>query len=151
MVHHRDLHVLHHSFPTRRASVVTSAQCVCSLLNRSRLALIFSTVGLILTNGLGVVMKLGKGFTLIELVVAMAIVAILATIALASYQYAIVKSRRGSAKAFLMDAITREQQYLLDARAYAATKSEEHTSELQSLMRNSYAVFCLKKKNKNIQ
>src|SRR3546814_3960949 len=30
----------------------------------------------------------------------------------------------------------------------AATRSEEHTSELQSLMRISYAVFCLKKKNK---
>src|SRR3546814_3495733 len=29
------------------------------------------------------------------------------------------------------------------------TRSEEHTSELQSLMRISYAVFCLKKKNKN--
>src|SRR3546814_3194826 len=28
-------------------------------------------------------------------------------------------------------------------------RSEEHTSELQSLMRNSYAVFCLKKKNTN--
>src|SRR3546814_7933162 len=28
----------------------------------------------------------------------------------------------------------------------AADRSEEHTSELQSLMRNSYAVFCLKKK-----
>src|SRR3546814_6883649 len=28
-------------------------------------------------------------------------------------------------------------------------RSEAHTSELQSLMRNSYAVFCLKKKNKN--
>src|SRR3546814_4424806 len=28
------------------------------------------------------------------------------------------------------------------------TRSEEHTSELQSLMRNSYAVFCLKKKHK---
>src|SRR3546814_8482083 len=27
-------------------------------------------------------------------------------------------------------------------------RSEEHTSELQSLMRNSYAVFCLKKKSK---
>src|SRR3546814_8837347 len=27
-------------------------------------------------------------------------------------------------------------------------RSEEHTSELQSLMRNSYAVFCLKTKNK---
>src|SRR3546814_10488098 len=32
-----------------------------------------------------------------------------------------------------------------------ATRSEEHTSELQSLMRISYAVFCLKKKNNNIQ
>src|SRR3546814_3937468 len=30
-------------------------------------------------------------------------------------------------------------------------RSEEHTSELQSLMRISYAVFCLKKKNKTIQ
>src|SRR3546814_4800212 len=29
-------------------------------------------------------------------------------------------------------------------------RSEEHTSELQSLMRISYAVFCLKKKNKHI-
>src|SRR3546814_4924515 len=28
------------------------------------------------------------------------------------------------------------------------SRSEEHTSELQSLMRNSYAVFCLQKKNK---
>src|SRR3546814_7912341 len=28
------------------------------------------------------------------------------------------------------------------------SRSEEHTSELQSLMRNSYAVFCLKKKKK---
>src|SRR3546814_5479892 len=32
--------------------------------------------------------------------------------------------------------------------AYLASRSEEHTSELQSLMRISYAVFCLKKKNR---
>src|SRR3546814_7895420 len=32
------------------------------------------------------------------------------------------------------------------AAATATTRSEEHTSELQSLMRISYAVFCLKKK-----
>src|SRR3546814_6117062 len=31
---------------------------------------------------------------------------------------------------------------------HAELRSEEHTSELQSLMRNSYAVFCLKKKKK---
>src|SRR3546814_1435056 len=32
---------------------------------------------------------------------------------------------------------------------FALDRSEEHTSELQSLMRISYAVFCLKKKKKN--
>src|SRR3546814_1506067 len=35
-----------------------------------------------------------------------------------------------------------------DGRRIAPARSEEHTSELQSLMRISYAVFCLKKKNK---
>src|SRR3546814_10070421 len=39
-----------------------------------------------------------------------------------------------------------------ERRTYVAShchpRSEEHTSELQSLMRNSYAVFCLKKKTK---
>src|SRR3546814_5463567 len=34
------------------------------------------------------------------------------------------------------------------AEGDGALRSEEHTSELQSLMRISYAVFCLKKKNK---
>src|SRR3546814_7245708 len=33
--------------------------------------------------------------------------------------------------------------------ALTLQRSEEHTSELQSLMRNSYAVFCLQKKIKN--
>src|SRR3546814_9416422 len=35
---------------------------------------------------------------------------------------------------------------ILDRLGLAEGRSEEHTSELQSLMRNSYAVFCLKKK-----
>src|SRR3546814_8068340 len=35
----------------------------------------------------------------------------------------------------------------IDAKRVDAGRSEEHTSELQSLMRISYAVFCLKKKN----
>src|SRR3546814_3496890 len=35
--------------------------------------------------------------------------------------------------------------------AYRWLRSEEHTSELQSLMRISYAVFCLKKKNNHKQ
>src|SRR3546814_9460702 len=38
-----------------------------------------------------------------------------------------------------------------DIESIACRRSEEHTSELQSLMRISYAVFCLKKKQKKIQ
>src|SRR3546814_3469816 len=38
------------------------------------------------------------------------------------------------------------RQPLIDALRRAGLRSEEHTSELQSLMRISYAVFCLKKK-----
>src|SRR3546814_2936044 len=40
---------------------------------------------------------------------------------------------------------------LAAASDFFALRSEEHTSELQSLMRISYAVFCLKKKNTNTQ
>src|SRR3546814_1676299 len=39
-----------------------------------------------------------------------------------------------------------EQQDRASAAGLADDRSEEHTSELQSLMRISYAVFCLKKK-----
>src|SRR3546814_9165460 len=39
------------------------------------------------------------------------------------------------------------QPVVIENRGGAGGRSEEHTSELQSLMRNSYAVFCLKKKN----
>src|SRR3546814_8199330 len=39
----------------------------------------------------------------------------------------------------------------LPRRSQGLVRSEEHTSELQSLMRISYAVFCLKKKNKTTQ
>src|SRR3546814_4753379 len=42
------------------------------------------------------------------------------------------------------DVLTREAG---DAAQHVERRSEEHTSELQSLMRISYAVFCLKKKN----
>src|SRR3546814_7199343 len=39
--------------------------------------------------------------------------------------------------------------WLADVGPILSRRSEEHTSELQSLMRISYAVFCLKKKNKH--
>src|SRR3546814_5653172 len=42
-----------------------------------------------------------------------------------------------------------QNPFLLDVRRGGGKRSEEHTSELQSLMRISYAVFCLKKKKHN--
>src|SRR3546814_3199357 len=48
-----------------------------------------------------------------------------------------VRARGGAVAAFLSG---------LCARGGGSYRSEEHTSELQSLMRTSYAVFCLKKK-----
>src|SRR3546814_16646707 len=43
---------------------------------------------------------------------------------------------------------SRAQPVSRDRGGRAGVRSEEHTSELQSLMRISYAVFCLKKKHK---
>jgi type IV pilus assembly protein PilE len=60
-----------------------------------------------------------RGFTLIELMIAVAIVAILMAIAVPSYAYFLKKSRRGDTEATLMDIAQREQQYLNDVRAYA--------------------------------
>src|SRR3546814_3581946 len=47
---------------------------------------------------------------------------------------------------------TLAMQFLIEGarRKEPTLRSEEHTSELQSLMRISYAVFCLKKKKNNI-
>src|SRR3546814_5605936 len=57
---------------------------------------------------------------------------------------------RRNAEARLRDGVDR-QMASRPCRALlaAARRSEEHTSELQSLMRISYAVFCLKKKNRH--
>src|SRR5207248_5706263 len=60
-----------------------------------------------------------RGMTLIELMVAVAIVSILVSIAVPSYASFMKKSRRGDTESTLMDIAQREQQYLIDARAYA--------------------------------
>ena len=64
-------------------------------------------------------MKHAKGFTLIELMITVAIIGILTTIALPQYKQYVIRSNRTAAEAFMMDVANREKQYLLDARSYA--------------------------------
>src|SRR3546814_4609307 len=76
-----------------------------------------------------------KGFDLVAALVGAVLVAVLAVF----FQY----TRVGRA----LRAVADDHQAALSV----GIRSEEHTSELQSLMRISYAVFCLKKKIDNIQ
>jgi type IV pilus assembly protein PilE len=62
-----------------------------------------------------------RGFTLIELVITVAVVAILTMIALPSYQEYVRRSTRSEAQAYLLNVATRQQQFLLDTRSYSGT------------------------------
>ncbi len=64
--------------------------------------------------------RAARGFTLIELMITVAIVGILAAIAYPSYQNSIRKGRRAAAQEFLLDVAQREQQYFLDNRSYGS-------------------------------
>ena len=65
-----------------------------------------------------------RGFTLIELMVTVAIVSILATIAIASYSSQIQKSRRTDARSALLDLAGREENLFSTTNAYSATPSD---------------------------
>ena len=69
-------------------------------------------------------MKNTRGFTLIELMIAVAIVGILTAIAYPSYTNYLIKGNRASAKTTLLDVAQKQQQFLLDNRAYAGSASD---------------------------
>ena len=61
----------------------------------------------------------GQGFTLVELVVTIAIVGILASASYGTYQNYLMRANRSAAQQFMLDVVNRQELYLLDARAYA--------------------------------
>ena len=79
-----------------------------------------------------------RGFTLVEMVVTVAVLAILAAIAWPSYDGYVRRSKRATAQSALMTIANRQQAYLLDMRAYTSSLTALSFSPPQEL-RNDYA------------
>jgi type IV pilus assembly protein PilE len=80
------------------------------------------------------------GFTLIELMITVAIVALLAAIAYPSYTSHVRKSNRRAAQAQMLDIANRQQQFLLANRAYASkTALETSGYSLPTTLTSKYA------------
>jgi type IV pilus assembly protein PilE len=62
-----------------------------------------------------------RGFTLVELAIVLALVSVLATLALPSYQSVVRKSRRAEAQAMLVEAALRQERWRADHADYART------------------------------
>ena len=81
-----------------------------------------------------------QGFTLIELMITVATVGILASLAYPSYAQYIVRSNRSSAVSFVMNLASKQEQYNLDARQYTNQLSLLGAASIPTEVSNNYNV-----------
>lgn len=65
-----------------------------------------------------------RGFSMIELMIVMVIAAILASIAVPSYQNFVTRTKRAQAKSLLLQVADKQEQFFLDNKRYAATMTD---------------------------
>jgi len=65
-----------------------------------------------------------RGFTLVELMIVVAIVAIIAAIAIPSYQRSVMRGNRNAAESLMLDMAAAQERFLVDNRNYATSASQ---------------------------
>ena len=84
--------------------------------------------------------KRNAGFTLIEMLIVVALLAILAAIAMPNYREYVKKSRRAEAQSYLISLAARQQQFLVDTRAYATLATLTAALPVPSTVSAAYTV-----------
>jgi type IV pilus assembly protein PilE len=81
-----------------------------------------------------------RGFTLIELMIVLVVVAILAAIAYPSYRESIKRGNRRAAQSVMMEIVNREHQYFIANRAYADTATLNYTLPQEVSLHYTHAI-----------
>ncbi len=78
-------------------------------------------------------MRRANGFTLVELLIALAIVAIITAFAVPSYQESVRKAKRAEGRSMLLDAAQRQEQHFTQHNRYATDIVTNNPSDIDSL------------------
>lgn len=84
--------------------------------------------------------RLGSGFTLIELMVTVAIIGILAAAAYPSYVQYVVRSNRAAADSFLLEVASMQERFLVDNRSYATSLAALGYTSLPAAISPNYQI-----------